>query len=231
MTTKEAIILAGGRGTRLGSLTENTPKPLLEVGGKPFLLYLIDYLSKQGIQRIVFSTGYKANAFTEILPQIKNVETVHCEESKPLGTGGGMRLALEKIHGNRFFALNGDTYFPVNLYNMEKAHTEEKALATLALKNLSNFDRYGTVELSGNHISKFNEKKPCAAGWINGGVYLVEKSLLLSKPLNENFSFEKDILEKRVGEGKIAYKEFEDYFIDLGVPEDFSRAQNDCAHW
>ncbi len=216
----------------MGSLTDNTAKPLLEVGGKPFILYLIDYLVNQGVTKIILSTGYKAESFKQLLTlKKKNVEICFSEEKNPLGTGGGVRLALPQVKGERILVLNGDTYFPVELEKLEKIHFANRALATIALKLLKNCDRYGTVQCKDNRITGFTEKKPCKVGLINGGIYLLEKSALLPYKENASFSFEKEFLEKHATDSTLSCCEFSHYFLDLGVPADFEKAQSDCTNW
>ncbi len=232
LKTREALILAGGRGTRLGSLTENTPKPLLKVGNRPFLFYQLETLAKQGIEKVVLSIGYKAEAFRALLQTpYPKMEIILCEEKETLGTGGAIRFTMDRIQGEDFFALNGDTFFPIDLKKLEDTHFKHRADITFALKEMENFERYGTVEVKEDRIMKFLEKQPRKKGLINGGVYLIHKPTMETEPANKNFSFEKDFVEKKVEKLKLYSELFSDYFIDLGVPEDFAKAQKDSLTW
>jgi len=224
---QEAVILAGGLGTRLRSVVSDLPKCLAPVNGKPFLSYIISYLQLQGIRRFVFALGYKSEAFEsslrELLPDGNYRLSI---EPKPLGTGGAIQLAGRLVEEENVLIANGDTLFEVDLRQMTDFHFKKGAECTLALKPMRNFSRYGIVELNDDSsIGRFVEKKPQTEGLINGGVYILHMLSLLRKGFPEEFSFEKDYLEKYYIEKKIFGFAADKYFIDIGVPEDYDRAQ------
>ncbi len=221
-----AVILAGGLGTRLKQVINDLPKPMAMVNGKPFLHYLFVYLTQQKVKRAIVSVGYKAFVIESFFgDKYLDVEITYSREDEPLGTGGGIKKAFEHIDKSAF-VLNGDTFFDVDLADLEKFHTENNADLSLALKPMQNFDRYGTVETNGTRVTSFQEKKFVANGLINGGVYLLNKHLL-SEVAGEKFSFEKEILESKVREKNFCGKVFDNYFIDIGIPQDYARAQEE----
>lgn len=227
---REVIVLAGGFGTRLQSVVSELPKPMAPVAGKPFLQYILDYLSAQGMQRCILAVGHLRHTIIDHFgSEYDGMELVYSEETEPLGTGGGIMQACGMLQGNQAFVLNGDTFFDVDLEVLYNHHVQHGAELTLALKTMYDFDRYGTVEL-GEHgmITGFLEKKHLKQGLINGGVYCLNTSVF-SKDLPKVFSFEKEVLEVQYRHGKVAGVEFDGYFIDIGIPEDYARAQIDFA--
>ena len=228
-----AIILAGGLGTRLRGVIGDAPKCMAPVAGRPFLDYLVDYLEQQGCARLVLSLGYRHEAVLDFLNTRSFLFPIdYVIEHEPLGTGGGIRKAMMKAGGGDICILNGDTFFDVPLQKLIAAHQSANATATLALKAMQNFERYGTVEIAESHaITAFHEKKPMAAGLINGGVYVLSERHFFDRPLPEKFSFEKDFLEKYVTDGKFLGEVFDGYFIDIGVPDDYERAQQDFRNF
>ncbi|HLY68155.1 MAG TPA: nucleotidyltransferase family protein [Puia sp.] len=227
MPITEAIILAGGSGTRLRSVISGLPKCMAPVGGKPFLHWVISYFQKQGIETFIFSLGYKHEIMEEYLH--KKLPGVHYQlsiENAPLGTGGAVKLACQKATTQDVAVINGDTLFKVQLQLLSTFHQEHHAECTLCLKPMQNVDRYGTVELNENReIRNFSEKKFHQNGLINGGVYALKVKNFLDKHLPEKFSFEKEYLEKYYSTGKLMGLIQDEYFIDIGVPIDFERAQ------
>jgi D-glycero-alpha-D-manno-heptose 1-phosphate guanylyltransferase len=226
---QEAIILAGGLGTRLREAVPDLPKCMAPVAGRPFLSYVIDALRMQGIQHFVFSLGYKADVIEEYLkehyPTLDYSTTI---EDEPLGTGGAIKLALSRTRSENILIANGDTLFKVNVEALASFHIEKESACTLALKPMYNFERYGVVELdSDNRIITFKEKQYYTAGLINGGIYLLNKQQFLQHQFPQKFSFEKEYLETYFDKG-IFYGLIQDeYFIDIGIPEDYNKAQND----
>jgi len=217
----EVVILAGGQGTRLRSVVSDVPKCMAPVGGKPFLAYLLEGLQRYPVTHVVLSVGYLKEAVIDWVDARTWPFTVdYAVEDRPLGTGGGIRLALSKCRGNRVVVLNGDTLFNVDLDALPF-----DAPVTVALKPMHGAGRYGTVELEGDLITAFHEKKPCGQGLINGGVYALDRSQLDLGLMPERFSFEEDILAPLSEYGQVAGWVQEAYFIDIGVPEDYARAQ------
>ena len=223
----EAIILAGGLGTRLRSAVPDLPKCMAPINGVPFISYLIDNLINEGVTNFIFSLGYKSELFISLLEEklpMKNYLIVI--EDEPLGTGGAIKLACKKAKDENVIALNGDSLFKVNLKELMHFHLEKKSRCTLALKPMQNFERYGSVEIDAvQKINSFKEKRFITKGCINGGVYAIEVASFLQKSLEDKFSMEQDYLEKYSGEGNFYGFVQEGYFIDIGIPEDFVRAQ------
>ncbi len=223
---REAIILAGGMGTRLQKVVQDVPKPMAPVSGKPFLFYILKWLEKYGFKKVIISAGYKADVIIKYFgDSFDGISIDYALEEKPLGTGGAVRFALGKISGNESLILNGDTWFPIDLNNFHSFHKETGSTFSIALKRMKEFSRYGSVEWEGNTIIRFNEKKFCKDGHINGGIYLADRQFIESRQLPEVFSLEMDLLEKEVGSGLIKCQVFNDPFIDIGIPEDYRKAQ------
>ncbi len=224
----EAIILAGGLGTRLQNVVKDIPKPMADINGKPFLKYLLDYLSKYEVNRVILSVGYKYEVIESYFgKKYKNIELIYAVEEEPLGTGGGIMNACKYLNNNLFYLINGDTFFDVNLNELKEFHNNQKANFTLAIKHMQQFDRYGTVEISENRILRFNEKKYMDEGFINGGVYLLENKILQSLNFPQKFSFEKDFLELYLLKYYFGAYVSSNYFIDIGIPEDYLLAQQE----
>lgn len=224
----ECIVLAGGLGTRLRGVVGECPKCLAPVAGRPFLDWLLDNLELCGFNHILLSLGHGSDAVRAFVAQRASRAEIECiVESEPLGTGGAIRLALGHAREDSVFVLNGDTWFDVSFREMLEAHREGGATATLALKPLRGFDRYGTVTLGedGRTIEAFHEKAPCAEGLVNGGIYLLRRDALQAMP--ERFSMEREWLEPQVATGCLAGYVSDGYFLDIGIPEDYERAQAD----
>lgn len=227
----ECIVLAGGLGTRLRSVIGATPKCMATVAGVPFLFHLLNYLKAQGISRVILSLGYKHELITEH-PQLQDytMAFAYAIESEPLGTGGGIRLAMEQAREEQVFVVNGDTLFAVDMQSMYQQHETTGAQVTLGLKAMQDFDRYGSVEIDEQRrITAFREKYYRAEGFINGGVYLIQRSAFLEATKAGTFSFEQDYLQQRVASGSLYGFCSSSYFIDIGIPSDFAKAQIDFA--
>ncbi len=226
-----AIILAGGFGTRLQSVVNDLPKPMAPINGEPFLNYQLNYLKHYGIKNVILSVGYLAEKIKAYYGyNFNGLEIDYVVEENPMGTGGGIRLALEKCTESLSFVLNGDSFFDVDLIKFYDRHIQNRSQISLALRKVNNSSRYGTIEKTKeNIISSFKEKSGIDhEGIINGGVYLLDKNLYLQKtPSATNFSIEKDFFEKQLSNSLISGFEFEGYFIDIGIPEDYLKAQND----
>lgn len=221
----EVIILAGGLGMRLRSAIGEVPKPMAPVDGKPFLHYQLLWLESYGVDKVLLSIGYKAEMITDHFGQKFNgISIEYAIEKEPLGTGGAILYAMRKTGGDRVLIVNGDTWFPVDIGRLVEEHESASARLTIALKKMTNFSRYGTVELEGNRIVGFREKQEMSVGLINGGIYLMNRSFVENSVNAKKFSFEKDILEKRVETGAIAGVVFDVPFIDIGVPGDYMGA-------
>jgi D-glycero-alpha-D-manno-heptose 1-phosphate guanylyltransferase len=188
---KEAIILAGGLGTRLRSVISDVPKCMAPVAGKPFLHYLIELLQKNGIENFIFSIGH-LHAIIEkyLVGNYSHLDYKISLEIEPLGTGGAIRLACAKSSQKDVLICNGDTFYKIDVDLLDKFHEENKGSCTLCLKPMNNFDRYGAVELNNyDSIKSFKEKKFYTSGLINGGAYALNINDFLKELLPEKFSF------------------------------------------
>lgn len=221
----EAVVLAGGFGTRLKGCIDNIPKPLAPVGGKPFLCLLLDYLYANGVHRTVISTGYLAEKVEEAIGgRYRGMIIEYSVEDTPLGTGGGIKKALRMCKENDVIVCNGDSFFDVNLFEMKKFHEESGCDVTLAAKFIENAHRSGLLEFSNGRLQGFTENGVAPSGHINGGVYFVKRTLL-EGVTEDKFSFENDIIAGKVY--SIGVYESDGYFIDIGVPESYALAQKE----
>jgi D-glycero-alpha-D-manno-heptose 1-phosphate guanylyltransferase len=225
---KEAIILAGGLGTRLRAAVPDLPKCLAPVGGRPFIGYVTDHFRREGIERFIFALGYKSDRFDAFFRvEFPDGGYAISQEKEPLGTGGAIRQACEQVEGKTVLILNGDTFFRISLEELVDFHTAKRAECTLCLKPMRDFDRFGVVELlEDGRVGHFREKQYYPAGLINGGVYALEKEALLVEEWPKVFSFEKNYLE--AGREERLYGLVQDrYFIDIGIPEDYRRVEQE----
>ena len=226
----EVIILAGGLGTRLRSVVSEVPKCMAPVAGKPFLWYLLKYLTRFDVSRVVLSVGYLREVIFKWIDVVKGefpFEFDYAIEEEPLGTGGGIKLAMDHIEGPEAVILNGDTFFDVDLNQLLVTHHSRFwAKISLALKPMKDFDRYGTVTIDGDgRVICFNEKQYCKEGVINGGIYVIKNDEKLYDGLPKKFSFETEVLQRECGKtGRIHGLVQDGFFIDIGVPEDYHRA-------
>ena len=223
----ECIILAGGLGTRLRGVIGNQPKCMAPVQGKPFLEHMFAYLEQQGCTRLILSLGHRHEVITDWLTtQNHPFGITHVIEQEPLGTGGGIRLAMQQSTTQNVLVLNGDTMFRIPLSGLLDHHRRHNAETTLALKTMHQFQRYGVVRVNEQHtITAFEEKKYYETGLINGGIYCINRERFLARNFPEKFSFETDYLERHVHEGIFSGYTHDAYFIDIGIPEDYERAQ------
>ena len=225
--TREAIVLAGGFGTRLAHVVPDVCKPMAPVAGRPFLRYIMDQLDGARFDRAVVADGYRREQIEGFFGSAyRGLQVEYSPEDEPLFTGGAVKQALAKCHNDWVFVLNGDTWLDVGFAAMEAAAAEAPAgvQAVVAVKRMRDFERYGTVDAdAGGLITAFHEKRPCADGLINAGVYLIRREALGAMP--KKFSLENDFFEQVVVDGALAACECDGGFIDIGVPEDYELAQ------
>ncbi len=226
MQTKQCIILAGGLGTRLRSEVADLPKCMAPVAGNPFLYWVIRYLQSQGISSFIFSLGYLHHIIEAyIANEFPHLDVSFSVEEEPLGTGGAIKFAMKLCSEKNVIVVNGDTLYEADVKALTNIHTSKNADCTLALKPMQGFDRYGSVQIDANNcIHSFSEKKFVENGLINGGIYLINRLAFLDKISATKFSFEKDYLEKQLTTQQIYGLQDEGYFIDIGIPEDFKKA-------
>ncbi|MDP1622153.1 MAG: nucleotidyltransferase family protein [Bacteroidales bacterium] len=228
----EAIVLAGGLGTRLQKVVSDLPKSLAQINNRPFLEYLFDYLIFQGVTRVILSVGYKHDLISgHFGNQYKSLPVQYSIENEPLGTGGGIRLALWKVEGQRALVMNGDSLFKLDYKALMAYHIKKKPDATIALRKLKDTGRYGSVSLDRTRrITGFKEKaRVSGSGYINGGVYVIEKYFLMEPEFRGRFSIERDCFEQYYPELKFYGFPADGFFMDIGIPEDYLKAQHEFA--
>jgi D-glycero-alpha-D-manno-heptose 1-phosphate guanylyltransferase len=228
---QEMIVLAGGFGTRIQSVAAGVPKVLLPVAGRPFLSHLIDFFRMQGIARFVFSLHYKAEVIEQYLKEeYPTLDYATAIEDHPLGTGGAIRLALQKTKSNHVIITNGDTLFKVDLPMFIRQHLSASAECSLALKPVTDAGRYGSVIINQKHqILSFSEKGLEGPALINGGLYLLDKTKFFQRSFPQRFSFEKDYLQSATSSVFFYGFQHDAYFVDIGIPNDYEKAQLDLA--
>lgn len=238
---KEAIILAGGFGTRLRHVVSDVPKPMAPVAGRPFLEHILDYLQSQGLQHVVLSTGFLHETIEQHFgTAYRGLSIGYAVEEAPLGTGGGIMNAMMHCQEDDVVVLNGDTMFRVDYGVLEDFYRKSHTLLAIVLRREKDTSRYGSVltDPADGRLLRFREKtETCGEGIINGGIYLLNRRLFevcgYHFPANEReavttpFSFEKDLMERQVLNMPFYGIVSEGYFIDIGIPEDYYRAQDD----
>jgi D-glycero-alpha-D-manno-heptose 1-phosphate guanylyltransferase len=223
---REAIILAGGLGTRLRAAVPDLPKCLAPVAGRPFIVHITDYFREQGIEKFIFALGYKSGYFDDFFRSAFSSSDYRVSvEKEPLGTGGAIQLACRLAEDKNVLVLNGDTFFQIRLDELSVFHEKAQADCSLCLRPMQNFDRFGVVELGPDRrILRFREKQGYAEGLINGGVYALNRERFLAERWPDKFSFEKNYLEKYTSSRRLFGLIQDGYFIDMGTPEDYENA-------
>ncbi len=230
MLFPDIIILAGGLGTRLKEQVSDRPKAMASVNVKPFLEYLLNYISKAGFQKVILSTGYLGKSIDDYFKdRYRSIDIEYAVEKEPLGTGGAIRLAAKKVTTPYFIVMNGDTMFRIDLQRFFEEHVEKLAEITIALRKAEDTSRYGQVEMNNaGIITSFHEKSSQSEpGLINGGIYILKTKYFKKFQHPEKFSFEKDWMHKNVQSGDFLGQIYNDYFLDIGIPEDYKRAQTE----
>ncbi|MBM3553613.1 MAG: HAD-IIIA family hydrolase [Alphaproteobacteria bacterium] len=240
---RQAVILCGGLGTRLGGLTAQTPKPLLPVGDAPFLDILVEEAGRQGFDDVLLLAGHLSAQFedfarTSAAAARRGVRLTVSIEPHPAGTGGAIGFAAAKL-AEAFVLMNGDSWFDVNLRALvEEAARAREAVMTLALREMDDVSRYGSVSVEGGRIVGFHEKSgKSGGGLVNGGVYVCRKEALIStiarlpQEPDGSLSLETDVLPSLVEAGRAFGKAHKGYFIDIGIPHSYAAAQTEIpAH-
>ena len=226
----QAILLCGGMGTRLRSVVSDRPKPMADICGKPFLQYLLEMLREKGITEVIFALGYMGEMIEEYFQDGSafGLQIAYSYEEDPLGTGGAIRNALPKIMEEEVLVLNADTYFPMDYQGLYRFHQENDGDFSLATRAVPDISRYGAVRRdAAGRILAWNEKledggQPLA-GEINGGIYVMKKSLIAEIPEGKQ-SLEQDCVPKWLSEGKRIFGlPFDGYFMDIGIPKDYQQ--------
>lgn len=225
----EAIILAGGLGTRLRSAVPHLPKCIAPVAGKPFINYVLEYLTGQGIRHFIMALGYESAVIQEhVRQQFGDWDISFLMEEEPLGTGGAIAKAGTCVRSKYAVVTNGDTLYTAAVQTAVPFFDMNEAECLLFLKPLENIERYGVVEMDDRQkITLFREKQYYKQGLINGGLYVLDVPTFLQKRWPQKFSFEKDYLAAEVAQGKLYGVQDDAYFIDIGIPADFEKAGRD----
>jgi len=222
------VILAGGFGFRLRSINDKKQKVLMDVNGIPFLKYLLEKLNASNFKKAVLCTGYLGNQVKrEFGEKYKDLRLLYSMEDSSLGTAGALRYALPYLKSEQILVMNGDSFCEVDLKDFGEFHLEKNANVSLVTKYLSNTDRFGKITLgSGDRILGFEEKKSGEnKGWINAGIYLINKSLIYDIPDNKKSSLETEIFPKLI-DNKIYGFKTNGRFIDIGIPQSYAKAQD-----
>ena len=222
---KEAVILAGGRGTRLRRVLPALPKPMAPVAGRPFLEIVLASLSKKGFRRVVLSVGYMSDKIIgHFGHQFSGMELVYEAERLPLGTGGGVRLALTRCREDYALVLNGDTFLDFDAAGLETLWQRERMPVIVACE-MPDTTRYGRIETRNGRVFSLTEKGMSGPGLINAGHYLLPTDILDQFPPDLSFSLETDFLAKAVSRSLFCAFVSKNKFIEIGTPEDYVRAQ------
>ncbi|MBF0227314.1 MAG: nucleotidyltransferase family protein [Desulfobacterales bacterium] len=220
------VILAGGLGTRLRSIVPDTPKVLAKIRGKYFLTFILDYLVKEGFEYAVLCVGYLGDQIHTAFGNLyKSLRLVYSKESYPLGTAGAIRLAMPFFKSDNVLVMNGDSICYTNLRNFITRHEELKADASMLLVKVKDVQRFGQVKVDNKgRILQFEEKNNHAgSGWINAGIYMINKKLIKEIPENVSISLEKNFFPSWICKNFYGFQS-EGRFIDIGTPESYSAA-------
>lgn len=231
--TIDTVILAGGFGTRLRSVVQDVPKPMAPINGRPFLEYLFSYLERQGITKVIVATHYQSEKIISFGNKYGGVSLNYFVENTPLGTGGAIKEALQYISNKNILVLNGDTFLSCDYKKMFEQHVKTNADVTIAIRKIDAPGRYSIIQFNDElQVTEFNTTiNPSRdTSYINGGTYIIKSDIFKDCPQTGAFSFETDILSKQVNIKKIFCYICTDYFIDIGIPEDFHRAQTELPN-
>ncbi|MEF7616512.1 nucleotidyltransferase family protein [Aquincola sp. MAHUQ-54] len=224
----DAVVLAGGRGTRLSQHVPNVPKPMACVAGRPFIDFLLHALVDEGVTRIILSVGHLADQIVaHVGSRFRGVPVVYAREDEPLGTGGAIRLSLKLASTPRVIVVNGDTFLDAPLTRFFRFCSDAQAKVGVVVRLVPEASRYGACVLEGTTVVQFGEKTGVGPGLINAGIYCLERQLLEGMELPNAFSFEQDVLAAKLQLLKPVGFAVDGYFIDIGIPGDYDRAQSE----
>lgn len=225
----EAVILAGGFGTRLRQVLPDLPKPMAPIAGRPFLEILLLTLARKGFTRTVLSLGFMAEKIIEHFGEsYAGMELVHEVESQPLGTGGALRVALTRCLADHVYVFNGDTYLDLEVDELDRVW-QAKHHPVIVVREVPDMARFGGVEICDGRVNAFLEKGKSGPGLINAGCYVLAKDALDDFPLDQPFSLETDYFARCLQ--RLRFDSFITHgcFIDIGVPDDYALAQTALA--
>ena len=232
----EAILLCGGLGTRLRSVVSDRPKPMADIAGKPFLHYLVKMLSESGVRHLIFALGYMGEQIEAYFQSGEEygLSISYSYEDSPLGTGGAIRNALSRVSEENVLVLNADTYFHTDYESLLREQLKNKAAMTIASRKIEDISRYGAIlKDESGRILRWNEKmssdqvEALRPGEINGGIYVMQKSLIEKIPEGKQ-SLENDCIPAWLKDGVYLQAISSDgYFMDIGIPEDYAQFKED----
>lgn len=226
----EAIVLAGGFGTRLREVVPDLPKPMAPVAGRPFLEILLSDLARKGFKRVLLSLGYRAEAIiTYFGERFADLDIAYTVEDAPLGTGGAVRLGMSQCLNDHVFIFNGDTFLDLESDTVRLLWQKHKHPIIVA-REVDDTARYGRLLVKRGRVKGFTEKGISGPGLINAGCYVLGVDQLDAWPLNMPFSLETDYFAQAVKTDSVDVFETQGLFIDIGVPEDYLRAQTLLAN-
>lgn len=223
-----AAVLAGGFGTRLRSVVADVPKVLAPVGGRPFLAYLLERLERAGVLDTTLLVGYKANLVQEAFGErFGTMRLAYSNETEPLGTAGAIRLALPMLGNETVLMMNGDSFCDLDFHDFLSCHRGHSGGATITLTHVENASRFGRVQVdAADRVVRFEEKNPVPApGWINAGIYLLQRTLIAGIPAGKALSIERDVFPDWVAKERVCGFRGGGRFIDIGVPESYGAAE------
>jgi D-glycero-alpha-D-manno-heptose 1-phosphate guanylyltransferase len=227
----EAIVLAGGSGTRLRKVVPDLPKPMAPIAGRPFLEILLASLSRKGFNRVVLSVGFMAEKISGYFGhRFDNLELVYVVEPEPLGTGGAVRLAMQLCIVDHVFVLNGDTFLDLEM-NQVEGHWQMHRRPIIVGREEPDTMRYGRLVTAHGAVTAIADKGVTGPGLINAGCYVFNLGQLNQYPAGAAFSLESDYLPKAVTSARFDVYVTTGKFIDIGVPEDYRRAQRELANY
>jgi len=228
LSTIDILILCGGFGKRLQTVVSDRQKVLAEVTGHPFITYILDQIAAAGGKNIILCTGYMGKQLESFLGKnYKTLDLNYSQETEPLGTAGAVRNALDQIKSDTLMVFNGDSYCDINPKELLAWHFEKNSSCTLALVKVPDASRYGCVNFDSNHkVTSFSEKNPDKkSGWINAGIYCLNRQLIAALPESRNISLEKDLFPSLAGKDFFVLPK-ETKFIDIGTPISYKQAES-----
>ena len=227
----EAIVLAGGLGSRLKEVVADVPKPMAPVAGRPFLEYLLVSLSSKGVERVILSVGYMAEKIVKHFGNsFEDMQLVYEVEKTPLGTGGAIKSALKIVEGDHVFVFNGDTFLDLEIPQVE-AHWQAHRVPLIVAREVPDTTRYGRIIIHQGRVRGFAVKSVGGPGLINAGCYVFPCDLLDKWSIGCPFSIESDFLQPYICDCRFDAFITTAHFIDIGIPEDYSRAQIEFSRW
>jgi D-glycero-alpha-D-manno-heptose 1-phosphate guanylyltransferase len=224
----EAIVLAGGRGTRLASIIHDVPKVLAPVGNRPFLELLLHRLRQKGMERVILSVGYLADSIRDHFgDEFDGLELAYAVEEAPLGTGGAVMNALTMASTDAIFVMNGDTVVDLDYATMLARHIDAGVTASIAVVEVPDCTRYGRVVIQEGRVTGYTEKGYAGPGFISVGTYVMNRDVFAPYRMPAVFSIETDFFAPHIHELRPLAFITSGYFIDIGIPEDLARAQTE----